>query len=67
MGVLIKFERILDVSVFDQYGTKTIYPENELARKFTRLLEQKTLTPDDLVRISDLGFCINAVTRKEKK
>lgn len=60
-------EMILEVSVWENYGVKTIYPENSLARKFTRLLRQKTLTPDDLIRISELGFYINTISKREKR
>ena len=67
MGVLIKSERVLDVSVFEVYGQKTIYPENETARRFARLLRQKTLTAEDLSLIGELGFYVNAIPRKEKK
>ena len=58
---------ILEVSVWENYGVKTIYPENSLARKIHETVEAKTLTPDDLIRISELGFYINTISKREKR
>lgn len=45
------------------YGNETIYPANDIALIFASLAGKKTLNPNDLSKITQLGFEIqfNAV------
>lgn len=64
-GVIrVPSDAILIVEIREPYGVRTIYPVNEIARRFAELLEQKTLTVRDIERIKKLGFVVE--TKKEE-
>ncbi len=44
------------------YGKDLIYPINELAMKFAKLIGKKTLLPNELEQISELGFEVICLT-----
>jgi len=51
-----------------QYGKTRYYPLNAVARAFTSLLRQKTLTPDDFMRIEimkQLGLEVAVYDRQQ--
>jgi hypothetical protein len=51
----------LQITTNDKFGTQRFYPMNETALNFCKLLEQKTLTAEDLVCIKALGFEIEEI------
>lgn len=50
-----------------QYGETRIYPKCELAKGFTKLLNQNTLTPANIQNIIRMGFTIRAEYNEAKE
>lgn len=52
--------KMLDMTVLVEiknvYGNETIYPKNDVARKFAEIAGTKTLTRDVVNMIKDLGY-----------
>jgi hypothetical protein len=46
------------------FGTERIYPMNEPAKRVTELLSRRTLKPEDLKILRDLGFTIKWVANE---
>lgn len=44
------------VRVDKAYGNTLIYPECEISRIFTKLLKAKSLTPEQIKLIKELGY-----------
>ena len=57
----------LKVSIVSRYGVDTIRPECDLARKFCTLIQQKTLTSEDVRRIKDLGYVFEVIVKDEPR
>jgi len=55
---------VLVVRVLNYYGRITIVPESDTAKKFAKLLGQKTLTEENIKIIKELGYEVK--TREEK-
>lgn len=51
----------IQVRVNKVYGNDIIYPECETSKKLAHLLSQKTLTPQDISRIQDLGYEVEVI------
>lgn len=51
----------LQIKIKSVYGVERIYPVNETAIKFGRLVGTKTFTQDQLGLIKDLGYEIEQV------
>lgn len=47
------------VRITNNYGSRVVYPVCETARKFAELVGTKTLTPDTIKKIRDLGYAIH--------
>lgn len=54
-------EQTLEVQLKTAYGVDRIYPMNETAKKLAALMQAKTFTKSDLVKIKDIGFKIKWV------
>lgn len=50
--------KTLQVSIKDQYGNKTIIPENDVAEIFARIARQKTLTKQTITLAKQLGYTV---------
>ena len=48
----------ITVRVTNNYGTHTVYPSCEVARKLAALAGTKTLTPQAIHLIKDLGYTV---------
>lgn len=64
-GSMFDQPRLVAVEVVNPYGRELIRPKNETARLFCALLEQTTLTRDDIERIKRLGYRIEATLKTE--
>lgn len=53
----------IQVQLRSVYGRELIYPVNEMALKFTKLLGRKTLTKSDIAHIKALGFEIEWISQ----
>jgi len=47
------------VRITNNYGSRVVYPVCDTAHKFAALVGTKTLTPDTIKRIQDLGYAIH--------
>jgi hypothetical protein len=51
----------IEVTIKKVYGNRVIYPVCPTARDFARIAGTKTLTPETLRRVRDLGYSIREV------
>lgn len=51
----------VQIKIKSVYGKDLIYPANETAEKFVRLLDKKTFTKEQLVAIQALGYEVQQV------
>lgn len=56
-----QFNFIVSVKVKNVYWNDLLYPNNEQAIKFARLLNKKTLSDNDLENIEEMGFTIEKI------
>jgi len=54
----------IQVYIDKHYGTERIYPANDVAEKFARLVKQKTLCRDDITVIKSLGYEVEVLQRE---
>jgi hypothetical protein len=47
------------VRITNNYGSRVVYPVCDTARRFAALIGTKTLTPDAIQKIRDLGYAIH--------
>lgn len=52
---------LLSIKEKSVYGNVLLYPNNQKAEIFTRLLNKKTFSHSDLVLITDLGYRIEII------
>ena len=58
MEVFSTSNRVIIIQYTNYFGRETFTPVNKLAKQFTDLLGQKTLTRKDIAKIKELGFII---------
>lgn len=46
----------ITIRIEDVYGKRTVYPVCETAKTLCRMTGRKTLTPNDLKCVQDLGY-----------
>lgn len=51
----------IEISIRNVYGNELVYPMNEKAKVFAKLLGRKTLTERDLDHIKSLGFALKII------
>lgn len=54
---------IVEVQIKSVYGNELVYPVNENACKFAKLIGKKTLSSKDIEIIYSLGFTIKVIER----
>jgi len=54
--------KIAEFKIKSVYGKDLIYPINDIAIKFAKLIGKKTLLPHELEQISELGFEVICLT-----
>lgn len=52
----------IKVEIKTIYGTEKIYPADDMAKGFCNLLNQKTLTEQDIKKIKAMGFTVQVET-----
>ncbi len=52
---------LVEIKEKSVYGNVLLYPNNDVATKFARLLGKKTFSYGDLDNIASLGFTINYI------
>lgn len=51
----------VELLVKDQYGRAAYHPFNEAARRFAAIAGTKTLTPEVIKHVTDLGFTVSYI------
>jgi hypothetical protein len=54
-------DNIIEVEVRNVYGNKLVYPANELAHKFAKLLGTKTFNRETILGLKDMGYVVGQV------
>ena len=54
-------DNIIEVEVRNVYGNKLVYPANELARKFAKLLGVKSFSRNHVIDMKALGYTVGQV------
>ena len=54
-------DNIIEVEVRNVYGNKLVYPANELAHKFAKLLNTKTFNRQTILGLKDMGYVVGQV------
>ncbi len=54
-------DNIIEVEKKTSYGSPYIYPANDQAVKACALWNQKTMTPQNIERLKDMGFIVKQV------
>lgn len=49
----------IHITLKNNYGKQTIYPNCESSKTFAKLLEQQTLTPLNIRHIKQLGYVVH--------
>ena len=54
-------DKIIEVEVRNVYGNKLVYPVNDLAHKFAKLLNTKTFNRATILGLRDMGYTVGQV------
>lgn len=57
----------LQIKIKSVYGVKRIYPADEIAEKFTKLINTKTFSEEHLAIIKSLGYEIEQLNSYDLK
>lgn len=66
MNAALVHGTVLQVEFRNVYGNNRLYPVNELAKQFAKLLDVKTFSPEQVRNIKALGFTVGQVTAEIK-
>lgn len=66
LDAALRNEKLLKVHVVPQYGQTAIHPACPQSKLFAKMLNQKTLTQDNVELIKELGYVIQVVPTHPK-